>query len=442
MEAEHLIDLIYAGELAPVVDAISPLTAKARKLLATPVSECFKGLADIGLYQTQDSPAAESARTRLRSAGVQEDQLRGAVNRAHQAAEVAMLGCCSFSKIKSSGISLRIGNQDSRDRNYREAVLAVLQDRELDFNNRLVAHCIRPSPESWRGIDWRTLTRLMQSGACDKPEHSEYLMLLTESIGHDHMYARKGGRIELFEEAAAVPDLLTTDIYHIFEYDTDAFAYDWCGWDKLIGHWIETSRVDRNKIFRCALSALANPFRQNTLSGLVQFIEGLEPGQEDWLREEALTFGLLNNSNSSILNFGLKKIKELHKANLLAPAKLVEELAAVFRSPKKGSAKTALSLVQQTGKKHPEVIPAAFATLISALDHPEVDVNEKAIDLIAKWSDRAHLDHATAIREKLPQLPPAIVSKATEVVESIAGSNPRNAFKEIKRLNRSPIAIR
>ena len=421
MGPDLLIEHIYAGRLDEVVQLLRPLSDSDRSKLSKPVSDCYRGLDDLTYHHKQNSELAKVAKSRLMPPGILEDQFQGRRNRALEAAEVALIGCCPLSKIRASNISLRIGNENSRDRNRRTQVVDVLSHRAPEFNDSLINYLIQANSDDWRRLDWRTLEQLRLAGACSKPSDPDYLMLLTESIGHDYMYSsRKQKGRQFMEDVAKIPDLVESDVYRIFEYDTDAFAYDWTGWGKLILFFIEQNLVERSRIFQCAMAGLTNPFRQNTLGGIVKFIESLEPGTEDWTENLDTLFELLRNPTSSILNFALKKLKLVSKSEQIAAQRWIEELAVVFQSPTKGSAKSALALVQQLAKKNPELVPYAIETTLTAFDHPEVDIHEKAMVNLEKWAERAHPDHATVLREKIEYLPASLKNQAEDLANKIA----------------------
>ena len=414
MQPDEIVDLIIEGDIEILADSLSDLGAADRKRLSQTVGEFALGVDDLGWDHRQKSARAAKAKSRLESSNVDLREFKDRVRRANRAGAIALLACCPASTIKKSSLSLdflRFGQDDPR---FTEVVFQVLKGRDREFNDQLLEAYLKPDSDGDWWLDWLLVNRLIKEEICSKPESDEYLFFMVQSVATTH------GHGKVYRGVLEAPGFTESDIYRTFDYDTDAIAYHWKSWRRLIQRLIDEGHVDRDRIVRCAVRSLSNRFRQTSLQGLQKFLDSFEIDSKEWQVYSEDLLGLLRSP--VVASYALKRIKELNREGLIEADRLLEGLPAVFQLPTKGSAKTALTMIQQTARKHPGKVPLAIDAVLPALDHPDGDVNEKALELLQQWADRAHVDHATAIRSRVDSLPPLVASRAAEVANQIAGA--------------------
>ncbi len=416
MTPNELKQLIYQGDVDKIAEALANLDSSARSKLSKTAADVFGAVDDHAWYRRQESARAKKIKAELLEMGFDPKKMQSTLRDARDTAILAVLGCCPLSALKKVDFSFNFSTNDEPQ--FPQAALKILDDRRPEWMDELVESWLTPNSDSFRKLKWWFLNQMIQKGICQKPAGQDYYHVMVTHAAIDHnSKLQKLAQQELVESDG----FLESDVYRIFEYDTDAFAYDWTGWAKFLKQLVDRGMVEREQIIRCAVRASSNRFRQNTLTGLLKFLDSLSITPAEWQANLDELFAFLHNQTSSVVTFAIKKLKELYKSGAIDPENLLQSLPAVFQCPTKGQPKTALTLIQQVAKKHDALIPLAIGAVVQALDHSDSDVQEKALQLLEQWSDRAHPDHAAAIRERYEHLPKVFVSQASQIADSIDG---------------------
>ncbi len=418
MTPDELKVLVAQGDVHKVAEALSDLDASQRSKLSKTATSLHKDLQHVRWGWRQDIPRIKKLRAEMEILGVDWNSLTRSGRAPDCSCEIAMLGCCPISTLKKADIY--VGHRRD-DKNYGDACLRVLQDRSPEWMDDLVEAWLMPSSDDIRRINWKFLKRLIDAGLCKKPTGPDYIHVMVDHLSYSTT-RKDEDRLRNQQELIDSPDFVDTDVYKLFEIDTTAFAYDWCSWDNFVKQMVDTGKVDRARIINCAIRGASNRFKQNTISGFIKVLELLEVTPEEWRANLDDLVVLLSSHISVVVTFAVKQLKTLFKEGAIESERLLESLSPVFQCPTKGQPKAALTLIQQTARKHKETVPLAINTTLCALDHADADVQEKAIKLLGSWSDRAHPDHATAIRERLDNLAPSVIAEAQALIEKIGGT--------------------
>ena len=425
---EELKSLIYKGDVSELADAMSGLSSAERSKLSKAVSEVNKELDEIGndlsaftvgKFLQNFDPEIE----------LPDDDEAEDLKRKHRAAlrtlRIAKVACHSISTLKKQMRFLYDPwNRDEEDdTELEEAVFKVLSDRDFDWVNKLVEECLTPDSNDWRTMDWPFVNRLVCDGTCEKPEGENYIIELASSVAHAVEHSGEQGRENVYQALLSAPDFLETDVYLIFDYDSYAFGVYWSCWPQFFKRLSDEGKIDRGKLIQCAIRAASSPWRQTATSDLLKFINTLQIKPEEWKFNLDDVSSLLSSPVSVAITFALNRFKELYQAGVIDVVQLLDAIPVVFEFPKKGQSKSALTLIAQVAKKHEATVPLAINATIPALDHPTLEIQEKALDMLDGWIDRAHYDHAVAIGDRIDQLPASIKKRAKQLADSIANNH-------------------
>lgn len=212
---------------------------------------------------------------------------------------------------------------------------------------------------------------------------------------------------DLKELIEADPGLLNEDIWGFFNFDSEVFRY---GFDLWGGALVELScegKIDRNRLLESSLSGMALPLSPTTLNGMGKFHQLLEPTIEE--RESLLDhyLGLLGAHESTVVGHSLKALGELLKAKRLDGRAYISALSGVFNVEKKTQPALALKILKKLLKQFPDLEPIAAKELLGGLTHPNLDIQESVIQILA------------SLKSGIPQ---RVSSRLAELTDEVAPS--------------------
>ena len=418
LSPEELHALVYDGDITTLAGKLADLSASERSKISKTASELMKGLSDFRSTESRSSTKAKKVAADLEALGSTRDKLHPHIRRALRAAEIAVLACCPLSTIKTHFYQFRYSPETytGTDKESYEITLKAIGDRGLDWVDAFVDEYLTLPGDESRRIDWTFINELMKRGYCTKPTSTDYLHEIMDSYDNVSFGFESGAKEQFYHDLVESPGFLETDIYRIFDYDIAAYNFN-----KLIMRLVRKNKVDRDRIVECAIRSISNPFRQSAISRMLKIIERLEIDPAEWKTNLDNLIAILSSPVSTAITFAMKRLKELYQDDEISAERMLEILPNVFHCPKKSQPKTALTLIQQISKKHKHTVPLAIDATLLALDHVEADIQEKTLDMLEQWADRAHPDHASVIRDRIDQLPASIQSKAAAVADAIDG---------------------
>ena len=283
---------------------------------------------------------------------------------------------------------------------WRDAAFRILLDHRPKWANEWVALQL-DAESAWEiPLSWNHVRELMRSGVIERPSSDGYIRLLSIS-----------GFNEFDPERDA--DILDADVWRIFEVDTGIFDFfpepkdvdrgKWqrgerstgpgrlhevyAGWPSRLYEWAHHGRIDRGRLIDAVLSALWRDFRVNSRSGLLKYLEIIEPTDDELNARQNAICELLRNENGPVVGLALKYLARLQKVNCLNVEKLLEAIPATFNIPSAAQPKSALSLMGRAIKNSTQYLRSALTAVKPALNHKSADVQELAVDLVVKWKE-------------------------------------------------------
>ena len=313
-------------------------------------------------------------------------------------ARLVMLACCPWSQAKrvNSG-----GRGMFPDRgSWMDAVFQILVDRRPSWADDWIALELDVDASLWRiSLSWTHVRELMKAGVIQRPTVDGYFRLLAEC------------HREFDPDRDA--DVLEADVWRLFEVDTSAF--DWFEAPKKMdrdkwqrGEWATVpnplhegfarwpwrlcqlahrGEIDRGRLLDAALAALWRDLRGPMRTGLVRFLKAVDPTDEEIGTREASYRELLRSEQGPVVGMALKALGNLQKAKQLHVGEFLEAVPAAFGISAKSQPKSALSLIDRVTNSAPEHLTKALDSAAAALNHESADVQEKALDLLAKWKE-------------------------------------------------------
>jgi hypothetical protein len=282
-------------------------------------------------------------------------------------ARLAMLAVCSWSQAKRVSLSGRV----FPDRGpWFTAIREILTDRRPSWAGDWVTAQL--DDNAWR-VTWNDVRELMRAGVIERPSTEGYIRLLANSY------------LEIDPERDA--DVMETEIWRLFEVETSAFDRfpELDGWGRRLSEWSQRGQIDRDRLINATVDALWRNFRLPIRTGLLRFLETLDPTEDEIVVREESFRELLRSEYGPIVGLALKSLARLQKANRLNVEKLLEAVSAAFGISSLAQPKAALALVDRSTKNSPQHLPAALNAVTAALNHASADVQEIAVDLLAKW---------------------------------------------------------
>lgn len=313
-------------------------------------------------------------------------------------ARLAMLATCPWTQAKRVNIGFRRGFPDGNPA-WRDAAFRILLDHRPSWANEWVALHLNAESVWEIPLTWNHVRELMRAGVIERPTSDGYIRLLAMS-----------GYIEFDPERDA--DILDNDVWRIFEVQTGIFDFfpepkdvdreQWqrgdpatqgkfwremnAGWPRRLYEWSYQQRIDRGRLIDAILTGLWRDFSNSSRTGLLRYLEVVEPTDDELAAREAAIGEFLRSEHGTIVGWALKHLGRLQKANRMDVEKFLEAVPAAFNISSAAQPKSALALIDRATKKSPHHFPAAVSAVNPALNHKSADVQEIAVDLLLKWA--------------------------------------------------------
>lgn len=224
---------------------------------------------------------------------------------------------------------------------------------------------------------WPVVRRLVRNGLCERPESDEYYLQMLNGGGF-------GRARQLLEDD---PALLEHEVWELFRRQgtRDAsLAHDYGGWSAALAALSAEGRIDRCRLLDASLEALELPFKPYHTTWYRNFHEALKPTVKERAERLPLYLALASSPVPATTKFALKAIEAVEKAGALPLEGFLASAEPVLTGKEKGTAATALRLVQRAVTADPGCRPRVLELAAAALEHPAAEIQLAAFELVER----------------------------------------------------------
>ena len=224
--------------------------------------------------------------------------------------------------------------------------------------------------------------------------------------------------VTLVAALLADPELLTHEIWRLFEVQTTAFDYSWSPWQPALCELIGQSQLDRRRMLEVSVRAMGAPFRPTARAGYVSFHVALNPTIDERAELVSEYLSLLANDSPLVAGAAIGAVEELAKAKRLNAEAFLNACSPLFRLAKKGPPSKALKLIKKLLKAHPSCRSLAARVLPVGLGHESPDVQGEALDLLESMTDELTGEIQESIASFTEQVAAALRSRLEALTTS------------------------
>ena len=332
-----------------------------------------------------------------------------ATNPLLEAANVAVQAACSLSDLKKFGW---------RALPTDELLFEVFAARRPAWLDDWATWMCEAAPHRWHLV-----RRLVRQGLCQAPETDHYVlgMIVGVCAYHDRVNT-------IYSALLEDSDLLEKDVWRLFEVEGDK---EFClasrdKFSRADNHWTyalvrlaKEKKLPRARLLDASLNTLQRDFAQFHASWFSQFHESLEPTLNERQERCAAYLALLASKIPPTVSFALKAVQILVAKDKLDPRALVSAIKSALWSRQKGTVRLALQLLEQTARKHPELMPEIASAAAAALIHESRDVQKQALGLLEEYVGPMPAELAKSLSERLDHV---AVSQRLRLQKLIAGN--------------------
>src|SRR5258708_9761616 len=341
--------------------------------------------------------------------------------RQDDAAMLAVLGTCTLTEIKR----LRdINNNDASTPERASNLFAARHPAWLQnwVDWKIGSGC--PWEYGSGTSPWLVIRKLIQTGMIAKPDSDAYVYSMIQCYqGRAHktgpLYFSRAGpdewltayRTTLRDILLSDPDLLDDEVWRLFVVegaDGISLANDYETWQPVLLDLSAEGRLCRGRLLAASLDALQRDFAPFRSGWFSRFHEALKPSPDERTALVDTYLSLVSSKTAANVSFALRVLSEIEKAGKLPLKSAIDSLAPALATRQKGTAATALRLLERAVKREPALAVRAAFVAADALIHPAVEVQSKALDVIEKAGDRSDSDLRDALAARLGEVVPSL----------------------------------
>ncbi len=418
MTADELAELVQHGPHDQLVAALAPLTERERKALAKTAIELRKSW-------TMNAPGM-----RIFGVSLAPQQSRRIFQISHQPdaqrLKLALLALGPWGEAQH----IRAWHLDPARTNLplQEQLFQVLSDRKPEWLPKWADKEL----EERNFSDWHLVRRLIRAGLCPRPQSDAYILKM---LGPPPPLFPSLTNF-LFEDA----ELLEDEVWRIFELspvrdpilwaadaDDPERPYSWAG---ALRNLSRTGMLDRSRLLLASLTALLRNTEPRNTSWFARFHEVLEPTDDERQALPTNYLQLLSHPVGGVAAFALNGLTRLQKARKLDVPGFLGAVPAMFHLKAKTQPLQALRLVKTLLAEPTVPVPPAVESLLAALAHEAVEVQEAALELLHKLADRAGDVVGSVLATRINDLAPSVQEQARQLLRAThpeAAADPQTA---------------
>ncbi|MEO0815472.1 MAG: DUF6493 family protein, partial [Myxococcota bacterium] len=206
----------------------------------------------------------------------------------------------------------------------------------------------------------------------------------------------------LLEDRALLDDM----VWQLFEHEGggelslaahDKYSRGVWTWSHALKDLASAGDLDRQRLLSASLDALAKDYAQFRAGWFSRFHESLEPTLDEQQARLDAYLKLLSSPVPPTVKFALTVIQRLWKKKRVPHDAFVHQLAPVVFASAKSTALSGLKLLAACAEDYPAVV---VESAIPALEHPNSDVQKRALELLESLSEHLGVAEKKAIAER------------------------------------------
>jgi hypothetical protein len=323
---------------------------------------------------------------------------------------------------RAATLLLKRGIRDAWQHIQFDRLLEVAEARRLDWLGdlglRLAARL--PTRDVWDGGDWVFTARFLRAGGTPPP--------VTEGVVRGWLARLIRPRRErvppLSIRMREDPDLdvLLPGVFEIDGMGSDIFNATWgedsalpktaIRFHQAVAALVAEGRLERKAILTATIDRLARGDKPNALRPFVLLHDELEPTVDE-IAAHALDYArLLAEGPGAVATVAQRCLRALDDTGRLDLDTLLETSFPTLLRKEKTLVKAQISWLEKVARREPERAGDLIGTIAAAFGHPALDIQERALTLVAKH---------------LPGLAPDTVARLAEASVVLAGDLPSRA---------------
>jgi hypothetical protein len=317
-----------------------------------------------------------------------------------------------------------------------EILARVLDDRRPPWlasfvDRRLAARNAGPDA-------WVIARRLVALGAIERPLVPEYttrMVVALRRYAWDGEDGRTFTHLNPADGLLADPGLLEDEVWRLFTTPGVTRGLQprsprYPGWEDALAAMAEQGRLDRGRLLDACLDAFSQGFAPDELGWYVTFHDRMSPSLDEMATRADRYTRLLAVDAKAAITLGQQACGRLLAAGRLPAEDFLAASGPALLFPQKSVASAQLKLIGKLAAAQPPVMDRALAAAAGAFGHQRLDIQEAALDLIARCG-LPEGPEREVIRERAARLAPALEHRAT--VLSLLGRSPiRMAERQIE----------
>ncbi|GGN42206.1 hypothetical protein FHR83_007274 [Actinoplanes campanulatus] len=257
--------------------------------------------------------------------------------------------------------------------------LEIVRARGLTWTGDLgVRLCAKiPSDGLWPR-EWRFVAALLDEGRAEPP--------VTEGVVRSWLDALIDSRLA---ESTDVPflHLLLPAVFEIDGLGSSVMASTWDskpGLATVVTWLIEDGRIDRAKVLEMTVDRLVRGDRPASLREFATLHEALAPAPGEMAAHIVGYARVLGSATSAVAGLAQRCLRTVDDAGLLPVETLLEASAEVLVRTERTLVKAQLTWLGRVARRAPDRVAEIAETAAVAFGHPALDVQERALDLVAR----------------------------------------------------------
>ncbi len=340
-----------------------------------------------------------------------------------QALMIAGAGCDTAA---SGAVLWLCGQEFSRGSGWRHpALLRVIEGQPPEWRTAVVAKLAERRTSAWWSDEYQLLEHLVVTTGCPVPTSEGFVTHWHTDRGWQrnrpaHLTGGSPGPT-LWERLSADP-FVPVLVPRLFELDEIGAELDrsWHeqqdggGWGPCLARLAEHGVLDRAEMIDRCLARLLRGGRTADQRGFLTVLQAFAPTAEENAARVGSYLALLD-ALGTVAVHAQQVLAELDAAGPLAPGLLGEASATVLFRTEKKLVRTQLSWLDKAARRDPARSGEVVLAAADAFGHPDPDVQDRALKVIARHIDAAGEGVLPQLREAADVLNPAYTARAAEL---------------------------
>jgi Family of unknown function (DUF6493) len=320
----------------------------------------------------------------------------------------------------------------------RSLASEIIGSRPASWREEFCRHAFGPAyiPATFFATSWFIVRALVRAGSVPKPSFPHYITFLPAVVAYQPA--------TLDEFLRADPGLLADEVFDLFAVEGAGGALrHQDGWVEHSNRFASTRGmaprpdrtwrvtlaklaaervVDRGRLLDACLGAFLRDFRPSELSWYAGFHSELAPDTDEMAARSATYLRLLA-ADGVAAGVAQQAVAKLVKAGRIDPAEVVEASPPALARPEKKYVLGQLRILDAVARRSPGLAGRTAEQAAIALEHGRTDVQEAALDFIARHGRNL----APGVWERLRDAAAALAPSLRPRAEAVLGA-PGNLF--------------